>query len=69
MAWEMPTSTTSPVPDTPLLGSIPESKAGPLPPSVVPKDPVPISTQLGLELNPTPSFIALVSSTAVEPQH
>ena len=68
MAQEMPTSTTSSVPDTPPQGSIPESKPVPLPPSDVPKDRVPILTQLGRELNPTPSFVAPVSSTAVEPQ-
>ena len=66
---EMPTwtTTTSPVPDTPLLGSIPVSKPGPLPPSNVPKNRVPLLTQLGRELNPTPSFVARVPSTAIEP--
>ena len=67
---EMPTwttTTTSPVPNTPLLGSIPVSKPGPLPPSDVPKNRVPLLTQLGQELNPNPSFVAPVPSTAIEP--
>ena len=68
-AQEMPTSTTSSVPDTPPLGSIPKSKPVPLPPSDIPKDRVPILTQLGQELNTTPSFVAPVSSTAIKLQH